>query len=142
LTHVTTGEAKFPDWSPDAKLIAFGIEGEDDAHVAIMNADGSGLRVLPHPQGVFESDPSFTPDGKRLIIDRFDGVATESAVSVKLDGSDPRVIATTTGPDPNLSPDGRSLAFLGLNNGEEPGALMTTSVPGNQLRQLTPFTFD
>jgi Tol biopolymer transport system component len=141
LTHVTTGEAKFPDWSPDGRLIAFGIEGEETANVAIMNADGSGLRILAHPPGVYESDPSFTPDGRRLIIDRFDGT-TESAISVKLDGSDPRPVATGTGPDPNLSPDGRSLGFLGLNNGEEPGALMTTSVPGNQLRQLTPFNFD
>jgi Tol biopolymer transport system component len=141
LTHVTTGEAKFPDWSPDGKLIAFGIEAEETANVAIMNADGSGLRVLPHPPGVYESDPSFTPDGRRLIIDRFDGTS-ESAISVKLDGSDPRTVATGTGEDPNLSPDARSLTYLGHNNGEGPGALMTTSVPGNLLRQVTPFSFD
>ncbi len=110
-------------------------------HVAIMNADGSNLRVLSHPDAVFESDPSFTPDGKRLIIDRFDGVS-ESAVSVKLDGSDPRVIAAASGPDPNLSPNGRSLAFLGFNGEDLGQALMTTSIPGNQQRQLTPFSFD
>src|SRR3954447_8791127 len=70
LTHVTTGEAKSPDWSPDGRMIAFAIESDETANVAIMNADGSGMHVLPHPAGVFDSDPTFTPDGRRLIIDR------------------------------------------------------------------------
>jgi Tol biopolymer transport system component len=141
LTHVTGADAKFPDYSPDGKLIAFGIEAEDDAHVGIMNADGGGLRVLPHPPGVFDSDPSFTPDGRRVIIDRFDGT-TEFAVSSKLDGSHQHVLVSPAGPDPNLSPDGGALSFLGFNDGEEPAALMTASFPGNQVRQLTPFSFD
>jgi Tol biopolymer transport system component len=141
LTHVTGADAKFPDWSPDGRLIAFGLEGEDDAHVAIMNADGSGLRVLPHPPGVFDSDPSFTPDGRRVIVDRFDGT-TEFAVSEKLDGSDQRVFVSPAGPDPNLSPNGRSLSFLGFDNGEGPAALMTASIPRDEVRRLTPFSFD
>src|SRR5262245_10968860 len=43
ITHVD-GDAIKPDWSPDGRRIAFAL---DECSVAIMNADGSGLRVLP-----------------------------------------------------------------------------------------------
>src|SRR4051812_28107637 len=96
---------------------------------------------LPHPPGVFDTDPSFTPDGRRVIVDRFDGT-TEFAVSSKLDGSDQRVLVSPAGRDPNISPNGRSLSFLGFNDGDEPAALMTASIPDNHVSELTPFNFD
>jgi Tol biopolymer transport system component len=46
VTHVD-GDAVNPDWSPDGRLIAFEWGTEEAARVAVMNADGSGLRTLP-----------------------------------------------------------------------------------------------
>src|SRR5918911_906952 len=78
ITHVA-GDAISVDWSPDGRRIAFEIDTDDNATVALMNADGSGLVTLPGV-GLFNGDPSFTPDGQRLVygFDAFDrrGVAS------------------------------------------------------------------
>jgi Tol biopolymer transport system component len=141
LTHIN-GDAGSADWSPDGRLIAFDIWNENAGSVAIMNADGSNLRVLPHPDGIADVDPSFTPDGRRLVVVVVDLAAdTDTTWTMDLDGTDRRVLLPRPAEDPNLSPDGRSVAFLGFD-GAPPGALMTASVPGNHVRQLTPFTFD
>jgi Tol biopolymer transport system component len=141
ITHVS-GDAFAADWSPDGRRIAFDIETPDSAQLAIMNADGSGLVALPKAPGhIVEADPSFTPDGRRLVFDTYDG-AVEAIWSMKLDGTDRHLVTTAGGADPNVSPDGRRLAFVGFNG--EPGgqALFTSGIDGSNLLQLTPFSFN
>ena len=139
ITHVD-GDARVPDWSPDGRRIAFALETEDSSRIAIMNADGSDLVVVPAAPGTFEGDPSFTPDGDRLLIDRFDG-ETGALWSMRLDGSDRRVTAAS-GADPNVSPDGRRLAFLGLDGEPLGQALFTSAIDGSDPLALTPFSFN
>src|SRR4051812_5514471 len=109
ITHVA-GDAISVDWSPDGHRIAFEIDTEDSATVALMNADGSGVRTLPGI-GLFNGDPSFTPDGERLVYGFFDGVHAGVA-SMRLDGSDPRLIQIAdNSEDPNVSPDGTRISL-------------------------------
>src|SRR3954470_9204576 len=130
ITHVS-GDAINADWSPDGRLIAFDIETPDAAQLAIMNADGSGLVALPRaPGNVFEGDPSFTPDGRRIVFGTFNG-EVEGLWSMKLDGTDRRLIKTGAAVDPNVSPDGRRVAFMD-SNGEPFGqALFTIATNGS-----------
>lgn len=141
ITHVS-GDAIGPDWSPDGRLIAFNIDTPDSAQLAIMNADGSNLTTLPKaPGNFFEGDPSFTPDGRRLVFATFNGVV-EATWSMKLDGTDRRLITEAGGPDPIVSPNGRRLAFLGFNG--EPGgqALFTSGIDGSNPHPIMPFGFN
>lgn len=116
LRHVThvDGDAAAPDWSPDGRRIAFTL---NECNVAIVDADGSDLTVIPraepNAEDSCEGDPSFTPDGSRLVFERYDGVLDIDAVwSMDLDGSQREMITDAGGPDPNVSPDGRWVGFL------------------------------
>ena len=60
---------------------------------------------------------------------------------MRLDGSDRRVTAAS-GADPNVSPDGRRLAFLGLDGKPLGQALFTSAIDGSDPLALTPFSFN
>jgi len=141
ITHVS-GDAADVEWSPDGRRIAFDIATSDSAQVAIMNADGSGLVTLPKaPGNIIEVDFSFTPDGRRLVFGTNAG-GDDSLWSMKLDGTDRRLIKTGGASDPNVSPDGRRIAFVSFNGEPFGTALSTSSIDGTDPLQLTPFSFN
>lgn len=143
ITHVS-GDAFRPDWSPDGRQIAFEIDRPEFpfCSIAIMNADGSTIVELTPHRNICENDPSFTPDGSRIVFDRFDPEANDEAFwSMDLNGNDRQRIGPCCA-DPNVSPNGEKLSFLSFNG--EPGgtALFTSSIDGSNLFQVTPFSFD
>jgi len=146
ITHVNV-EAVRPDWSPDDRLIAFEHDSATCSSVAIMKADGSNLiDLVPPSPNLCEGDPSFTPDGTRIVFEQFNVDTFEDAIwSMRLDGSERRFITIGTGSgvtDPNISPDGKTLSFVDFNGLDFGQALFTVDINGGNLFQVTPFTFD
>jgi Tol biopolymer transport system component len=145
VTHVN-GDAGRPDWSPDGRRLVFEFGTEADcSNVAIMNADGSQLAVLPHGPDICEDDPTFTPEGSRIVFHRYDAATNVEALwSTNLDGTDRHLIIALPngGADPNVSPDGQTLSFVGFNGQDLGQALFTVGMDGTGLTQLTPFDFD
>src|SRR4051812_29112857 len=138
ITHVA-GDAISVDWSPDGRRIAFEIDTDDSATVALMNADGSGLVTVPGV-GLFNGDPSFTPDGQRLLYGFFDGEHAGVA-SMRLDGSDQRIIQIADdSEDPNVSPDGTRISLTCQQVPDVLQALCTIPAGGGPVTNLTPFT--
>jgi len=142
ITHLSSGNASNVDWSPDGRLIVFDIETDESAQLAIMNADGSGLVMLPKaPGNLGEVDPSFTPDGRRIVFDTLNG-DVQALWSMNLDGTGRRLIRTGPAVDPNVSPDGRRVALMDFNGEPFGSALFTIGINGDEPRQLTPFNFN
>ena len=136
VTHVD-GDALAPDWSPDGTRIAFAY---NECNVSFVDADGSGLTVLPHAPSangsddVCEADPSFTPDGRHVVFERYDPAIDDDGIWIMAtDGTNRHKITGAGGADPNVSPDGRWLTFKGAG-----GALYRTGMDGSGLLQIGP----
>ena len=65
----------------------------------------ANLDVLASDPDLCQGDPSYTPDGSRLVYVRYDpAIDVEEIWSMNVDGSDKRFVTGAGGPDPNVSP--------------------------------------
>ena len=87
-------------WSPDGSRIAL----VEDTSLAVMDADGTDLRVLV-PE--WAGDLAWSPDGRRIAY----ATATDEISVVDADGGDP--VRVGRGTNPAWSPDGTRIAAAG-----------------------------
>ena len=106
-------------FSPDASKIAyFDGGGDHDNTLRVVNADGSGSRILLRDAGMMKNSArlgnlAWFPDGQRLIFDGINGnePAPESGIyTVQADGSGLTRLGKGSGPF-FLSPDGSRIAY-------------------------------
>ena len=121
--------------SPDGRSIAYaanvGFMYEEMAsQIFVMNADGTGVRLVTN-NAAYDSTPSFSPDGGRIVFTRRVGIgrtSVENIFSVNPDGSELRRL--TFGPfsdsEPTFTPDGRRIVFVSNRVGG--GAVDTTAI--------------
>ncbi|HEU0303272.1 MAG TPA: hypothetical protein VFR32_01695 [Gaiellaceae bacterium] len=107
---VTAGSS--PAWAPNGRRIAFARNGQ----LAVMNADGSGVRVLV-PRGTYfgeqDGGPSWSPDGKRIAFIRTTESGTPALWVVGANGSGLRRLTASDQDetDPDWAPDGFRIVF-------------------------------
>ena len=154
ITHVP-GDTVNVDWSPDGRRLVFAIGNETSAKIAVARADGSRLRVLPQPDGVFDDQPSYSPDGRRIYFERYTVSSDDDAIwSMRFDGRDQhRILGSFPNgsvTDPNISPDGKPMSFQGFDGSvlgpppdlEPARGLFTDDLNGGSITQIRPFTSD
>ena len=152
LRSLTTGsglDVGGMSWSPDGSRIVFaGAVFPTDLYpreaLYVMNADGSGLRLLVSgPPGGSASWPDWSPDGTKIAYHVVSG-DTSAINVVDADGSNIARISTPSASRgdfrPHWSPDGRRIAFTRnwyppLNEGESQAFVMDAD--GSNVRQIT-----
>jgi hypothetical protein len=140
-----------PAIAPRGHRLAFVAEESGRTRLVVMNADGSGLRVIDDRQR-FRGDPAWDPNGASLVVaaDR-DGVP--GIVRIRLADGASTLLVAAHAVDPVWSPDGRVLLYSGPNIGTTfevkavtadgapyPIAPLTLSRGARRLRFLDPHT--
>lgn len=135
---------------PSGKSLAFAITllptkltgfGSD---IWTVNLDGSGMKPLVEHEAdtVFYATPRFDPTGNLLYVHRRVAVLKngsfvgneDSIIRIDLRTSERRTLLTD-GADPTLSPDGRTLVYVHLKDGQGDG-LWTANADGTGARPL------
>jgi Tol biopolymer transport system component len=114
-------------WSPSGDLIAFhSLVGE--AHIAVMNPDGSGEREMARWQSNWEilevpgwQPPRWSPDGERIAFVSTSPFGDHDIYVINPDGSGLTDLTPSPGDDydPAWSPDGKRIAFVSTRDGDE-----------------------
>jgi hypothetical protein len=122
MHEVTTGPGvdEMPSLSPDGKRIVFartlhdGTKAGRKTELFVANtAGGEALRLTENT--VEDVNPVWSPDGKTIAFGEVNGSNRGTIEVIGTDGNGQRTV-TSTGreyPDPDYSPNGRNLAFIG-----------------------------
>jgi hypothetical protein len=135
-TEVSRGLDFSPAWSPGGTMIAYVSGGpcEGLGDIALRDADGTFLRRLTGDSCQIEDgDPSWAPDGSRIVFTREDDL-----YSVRPDGGGLTRLTSGGGTHPAWSPDGTRIAFTSIRRGAaELYLLNLTEIGPARLTRLT-----
>jgi Tol biopolymer transport system component len=103
-------EATFP--GKNGRIAYSGFGGGTDTGIYTINPDGSGKTRIPAPRVSGEAEPSYSPDGKRIVYLGYDGNDYE-IYTIKVGGGDKTRVTNNTSDEasPSYSPDGKRIAY-------------------------------
>lgn len=135
LTNTSENE-RFPAISPDGLQIAYVVQFAGK-YIYVMDSDGSDARQIT--KSAWNSDPSWSPDGNKLVIRRSSNSDAQSDIfSVDLNSGELQNITNTPTDredNPDWSPDGKRLVYGVYKDGDS--ELFTISPDGSGKTQLT-----
>ena len=104
-----------PAIDPDGRRIAFSVRESGHALLHVMNADGTGARMVGTALE-WQGAPAWAPDGRSLTTAALDG-GVPRLYTVSLAGGAPAPLGREQALDPVWSPDGRFVVFSGADIG-------------------------
>jgi TolB protein len=142
----TDAVERSPAFSPNGRSIVFSTEisgrngrvGER-GNIVRIQTDGTDRRKLTDT-GIVVRDPSFSPDGNKIVFERTGSDATPQIWKMAADGADPTPLTDAKVPSesPSWSPNGEKIAFE-RSDGRR-SQIFSIGSGGAGLRQVTSFT--
>ncbi len=130
------------DWSPDAQQIAaVGYVSQATWSIHVFDADGGGLARFTNTNGVWDNEPTWSPDGAMIAFTRmYPAQDNRSEIwTMNADGSDQRWIGVE-GFTARWSPDGTR--FIYQSSFSEVADVHTCAIDGTDEQRLTSTAFD
>ena len=122
MSRLTTeGNNTFPIWSPDGEWVAFQSDQAGDSDIYRRRADFSGTAEVLLTKEFVQQPRSWSPDGKLLSYAEDHPASFLDLWVLPLEGErEPRPIVQTTfrEHDPDISPDGRWIAYESDESGQ------------------------
>lgn len=141
LMQLTNDAAReiWPAWSPDRTRIVFFSRGPESPVLYLMNADGSGLEVIPGTTG--GASPDWSPDGASIVY-RKELPGNDEIFIITSEGANPINLTNHRANDnaPDFSPDGKTIVFESIRDGNYELYLVDSN--GENLRRLTDSSLD
>jgi Tol biopolymer transport system component/pimeloyl-ACP methyl ester carboxylesterase len=125
------------DWSPDGQMIAaVGYVNQSTWSVYVFDIDGSDLTRLTNTAGVWDSEPSWSPDGTRIAFTRIypDQDNREEVWVMNASGSSPHWIGVE-GFAAKWSHDGSRFIYTSHRSGNY--EIYTSRIDGTDEQQVT-----
>jgi TolB protein len=149
LTHEPNGiAARWPDWSPNGSRVLFARVNLSNfvGRIWIMNANGSGQRQLASGvPGRSDFEPRYTPDGRHIVFTQCLPFFEHCAIWImRSDGTHRHLLVPflpapneTSNFFPDVSPDGRRIAFTRLGFHGISAQVWVARIDGTHARPLT-----
>jgi hypothetical protein len=104
-----------PAIAPDGHRVAFSFRQGERTVVGMMNADGTGLRLVADTLEL-QGSPAWTPDGRSITSAAVER-GVPRLVAIAVDGGGATPLSAAHALDPAWSPDGRFVVFSGSDIG-------------------------
>jgi TolB protein len=144
LTHVASDQsAAAPDWSPDAQQIVYESNESGSFEIWSMDANGNHQKQLTNESGFEDFEPSWSPDGKKILFSRcgepFGFIAFCDIDVMNAHGGHVRTLLSAghwNNVRAEYSPDGNRIAFSSDRGGFQ-SAIWLMNSDGSNLDRLT-----
>jgi len=134
-----------PAWSANGRQIAFTRCSAQDpdtgectsSQIAVMNADGGGLKVLTSTSTNLDDRAAWSPNGKTIAFQRTAADGSISLETVAASGGAAKKIfndGSSIDLSPSYSPNGKKIAFSSDSSGKE--AIYTVNFNGHSATRL------
>jgi Tol biopolymer transport system component len=140
VAEIPSASAQSALWPSSNGLLAFRSDRDGDAELFTIDAAGGNPAALSENEGIADSQPAWSPDGRRIVFVRTMPQSGRSDLWTATSKGRGRVRITSTPfpeRDPSWSPDGTRIVYAARTRGSGPFRIFVVKADGTGRAQFT-----